>query len=176
MNLGKLIRLFLVEGNPDGIVTAEIQNMTIYATSFPRTKINVFKKREEAKKAGTYILIGDNLENPMKPIVYVGEGAPVFDRIQTHNGSKYKKDFWDRAIVFSSKDDYLTKTQVKSIILCKILCNAFTFFNQLFELISLTEKSYIQTSSVRKNVTILISRMIQNIFSCGTEPFFTFIH
>lgn len=50
MNLGKLIRLFLVEGDPDGIVTAEIQNMTIYATSFPRTKINVFRKREEAKK------------------------------------------------------------------------------------------------------------------------------
>lgn len=72
MNLGKLIRLFLVEGDPDGIVTAEIQNMTIYATSFPRTKINVFKKRGEANKAGTYILIGDNIENPLKPIVYVG--------------------------------------------------------------------------------------------------------
>lgn len=113
MNLGKLIRLFLVEGDPDGIVTAEIQNMTIYATSFPRTKINVFRKRVEAKKAGTYILIGDNLENPMKPIVYVGEGAPVIDRIQSHNESKYKKDFWDRAIVFSSKDDYLTKTQIQ---------------------------------------------------------------
>ena len=34
---------------------------------------------------------------------------------------------------------------VKSIILCKILYNAFTFLNQLFELILLTEKSYIQT-------------------------------
>lgn len=113
MNLGTLIRLFLVEGDPDGIVTAEIQNMTIYATSFPRTKINVFRKREEANKAGTYILIGDNLENPMRPIVYVGEGAPVIDRIQSHNESKYKKDFWDRAIVFSSKDDYLTKTQIQ---------------------------------------------------------------
>ena len=49
----------------------------------------------------------------MKPIVYVGEGAPVFDRIQSHNESKYKKDFWNRAIVFSSKDDYLTKTQIQ---------------------------------------------------------------
>lgn len=113
MNLGKLIRLFLVEGDPDGIVTAEIQNMTIYATSFPRTKINVFKKRGEANKAATYILIGDNTKNPLKPIIYVGEGAPVIDRIQSHNESRYKKDFWDRAIVFSSKDDYLTKTQIQ---------------------------------------------------------------
>lgn len=113
MNLGKLIRLFLVEGDPDGIVTAEIQNMTIYATSFPRTKINVFKKRGEANKAGTYILIGDNIENPLKPIVYVGEGTPVIDRIQSHNESSKKKDFWDRGIVFSSKDDYLTKTQIQ---------------------------------------------------------------
>lgn len=35
MNLRKLIRLFLVEGDPDGIVTEEIQNLTVYATSFP---------------------------------------------------------------------------------------------------------------------------------------------
>ena len=36
--------------------------MTIYATSFPRTKINVFKKREEAKKAGirTVMITGDH--------------------------------------------------------------------------------------------------------------------
>lgn len=113
MKLGKLIRLFLVEGDPDGIVTAEIQNMTIYATSFPRTKINVFKKREEAKKAGAYILVGDNLVNPLKPRVYVGEGTPVIDRINSHDDSKNKKDFWDRAIVFTSKDDYLTKTQIQ---------------------------------------------------------------
>jgi hypothetical protein len=83
--------------------------MTIYATSFSRTKINVFKNRAEAKKAGTYILIGDNIENPLKPIVYVGEGAPVFERIKRHNESSMKKEFWDRAIVFSSKDNYLTK-------------------------------------------------------------------
>lgn len=113
MKIGKLIRLFLVEGDPDGIVTAEIQNMTIYATSFPRTKINVFKRREEAKKAGAYILIGDNIVNPLKPIVYVGEGTPVIDRISSHNDSKSKKDFWDRAVVFTSKDDYLTKTQIQ---------------------------------------------------------------
>lgn len=35
-------------------------------------KLMFFKKRGEANKAGTYILIGDNIENPLKPIVYVG--------------------------------------------------------------------------------------------------------
>lgn len=45
--------------------------------------------------------------------MYVGEGTPVIDRIQSHNESSKKKEFWDRAIVFSSKDDYLTKTQIQ---------------------------------------------------------------
>lgn len=113
MKYGKLIRMFLVEGDPDGIVTAEVQNMTIFATSFPRIKINVFKNRAEAKRPGAYVLIGDNIENPLKPIVYIGEGTPVIDRIISHNESKNKKGFWDRAIVFTSKDDYLTKTQIQ---------------------------------------------------------------
>lgn len=113
MKSGKLIRMFLVEGDPDGIVTAEIQNMTIFATSFPRTKINVFKLRDEAKKAGAYVLIGDNIENSLKPIIYIGEGTPVIDRIVSHDDCKSNKHFWDRAIVFTSKDDYLTKTQIQ---------------------------------------------------------------
>jgi len=50
MNLGKLIRLFLVEGDLDGIVTAEIQNMTIYATSFPRTKLMYLRNVKRRKK------------------------------------------------------------------------------------------------------------------------------
>lgn len=114
MSIGKLIRIFLVEGDPDGIITAEIQNMTIYTTYFPRTKIRSFKNRNEASKPGIYFLIGDNIENPFKPIVYVGEGSPVIDRILSHDKDKdNKKEFWDKCIVFSSKDDYLTKTQIQ---------------------------------------------------------------
>lgn len=110
---GKLIRLFLVDGNPNGLRTLEISNMTIYATIFPRTKLKEFLKRSEAKKSGSYILIGNSLENMTEITAYIGEGEPVESRLKSHAAGKNQKDFWEEAIVFTSKDDYITKTQIQ---------------------------------------------------------------
>lgn len=45
--------------------------------------------------------------------VYVGEGNPVHERLKAHADGKNQKDFWDEAIVFTSKDSYITKTQIQ---------------------------------------------------------------
>src|SRR5690625_440795 len=108
-----LIRLFLVDGNPNGLRTVEISNMTIYTTIFPRTKLKDFLARNESKKPGCYILLGNSMENPDKTIVYVGEGESVDTRLKSHSRGGKQKDFWDEAIVFTSKDDYITKTQIQ---------------------------------------------------------------
>lgn len=110
---GKLIRLFLVDGNPKGLRTLEISNMTIYTTIFPRSKLKQFLHRDESRKAGCYILIGHDLATPEKLTVYVGEGETVGDRLKSHSTGRAQKEFWDEAIVFTSKDDYLTKTQIQ---------------------------------------------------------------
>ncbi|GAA4058174.1 GIY-YIG nuclease family protein [Amphibacillus indicireducens] len=110
---GSLIRLFLVDGNPKGLRTVEISNMTIYTTIFPRTKLKEFLERNESKKPGCYILLGNNIENPDKLMVYVGEGESVDLRLKSHSRGGKQKDFWDEAIVFTSKDDYITKTQIQ---------------------------------------------------------------
>lgn len=110
---GSLIRLFLVDGNPKGLRTVEISNMTIYTTIFPRTKLREFLERNESKKPGCYILLGNNIENPDKLMVYVGEGESVDLRLKSHSRGGKQKDFWDEAIVFTSKDDYITKTQIQ---------------------------------------------------------------
>ncbi|MGO1372352.1 MAG: GIY-YIG nuclease family protein [Senegalia sp. (in: firmicutes)] len=110
---GKLIRLFLVNGNPNGLRTIEVSNMTIYATIFPRTKLKEFLNRNEAKKPGTYILMGESIEDTEKPKAYIGEGDPVEFRLKSHSSGKNQKDFWNQAIVFTSKDDYITKTQIQ---------------------------------------------------------------
>lgn len=107
---GKLIRLFLVEGIPTGLKTVEVSNMTILGTMFPRTKLNKFLQRDAANKPGVYILLGDSIEKTDETIVYVGEGDPVSPRLKSHSNSK---DFWTEAIVFTSKDNYLTKTQIQ---------------------------------------------------------------
>ena len=111
---GKLIRLFLVDGNPNGLRTVEISNMTIYATIFPRTKLKDFLNRSESKKPGSYILLGNSIvENTIETIAYVGEGDPVENRLKIHSTGKKQKDYWNEAIVFTSKDDYITKTQIQ---------------------------------------------------------------
>lgn len=110
---GSLIRLFLVDGNPKGLRTVEISNMTIYTTIFPRTKLKDFLNRNESQKPGCYILLGENIDNPDKVIAYVGEGESVDARLTSHSHGEKQKDFWDEAIVFTSKDDYITKTQIQ---------------------------------------------------------------
>lgn len=106
---GRLIRLFLSDGDADGIRTMEISNMTTKGTMFPRPMFGDFKKRAEANKPGVYMIYGeDYISGNIK--LYIGEGDPVSPRLNSHYGNK---DFWTSAIVFTSKDDYLTKTQIQ---------------------------------------------------------------
>lgn len=106
---GKLIRLFLTDGDADGVKTIEISNMTIKGTLFPRPSFSDFNSRPEAKRPGVYMIYGDNIKSG-DTTLYIGEGDPVGPRLNSHYG---KKDFWSNAIVFTSKDDYLTKTQIQ---------------------------------------------------------------
>lgn len=100
----------MVDDKPDGMRTMEVSNMTIKATIFPRPLLKTFAEREDAKKPGVYLLYGDPLDDRAKPVLYIGEGDPVIERLKIHNANK---DFWTEAFVFTSKDGYLTKTQIQ---------------------------------------------------------------
>jgi hypothetical protein len=104
------IRMFLADGKPDGIKTLELSHSTILGTIVPRHLVSAFARRKEATRPGVYLLLGPDEEDPDQTRLYIGEGDPVLDRIKSHDA---KKDFWTRAYVFTSKDDYLTKTQIK---------------------------------------------------------------
>lgn len=137
MNLsGSLIRLFLVDGNPNGLRTVEISNMTIYTTIFPRTKLKNFLARNESKKPGCYILLGNNIENPDRVAVYVGEGESVDIRLKSHSHGEKQKDFWEEAIVFTSKDDYITKTQIQYL------------ESEIYRLVDQAEKAKIENNQI----------------------------
>src|SRR5699024_7054512 len=84
-----------------------------YTTIFPRTKLKDFLARNESKKPGCYILLGNSIDDPDKRVVYVGEGESVDTRLKSHSHGEKQKDFWEEAIVFTSKDDYITKTQIQ---------------------------------------------------------------
>jgi hypothetical protein len=110
--LGRSIRLFLVDGSGLGLMVGEIVNWTGKIVVVPRIALAEFLRRDEAGKAGIYILAGTDPDDPFKPIVYVGESEVVGKRLREHDDDE-KKDFFDRAIVFTSKDELLTKAHAR---------------------------------------------------------------
>lgn len=110
MILGKSVRIYLKEGNVSGIKLGEVVNHTIQALACPRNKISDLNKyfQKEINRPGVYFLIGEDESNQNK--VYIGEAENVWDRLKNHDT---KKDFWSEVILFSSKDENLTKSHVK---------------------------------------------------------------
>jgi hypothetical protein len=122
---GRTIKLYLVDGVPSGIMTAEIMNWTGKAIVFPRSQLLDFAKREDAKRTGVYFLIGEDLNNPLQDLVYVGESENVLERLRNHN-TDASKEFWTRTVIFTSKDENLTKGHIRYIEsqLIQIISNA----------------------------------------------------
>jgi hypothetical protein len=110
MMAGVVIRTFLVDGIPDGLRTVELSNATVLGTIFPRPSVAKFMTRQAADSPGVYILIGPSGNDSKSVKIYVGEGDPVGDRLKSHVSVK---EFWTQAAVFTSKDAYITKTQIK---------------------------------------------------------------
>ena len=104
--------MFLTDGTPAGLTIAEIVNWTGKAVVVPRSALAGFLKREEAQSAGVYILTGPDPDDPFRQILYVGQSETVGRRLVEHD-SDPKKDFFDRAIVFVSKDENLTNAHAR---------------------------------------------------------------
>lgn len=117
MSVGKSVRLFLAEGSPGGLLTAEIMNWTGHVTAAPRSDIAALLTRPEVSRTGVYILLGDDPTGRSGQLAYIGEGDDVRKRLYDHGRpeSQGGKDFWDRAIVLTSKDMNLTKAHVRYI-------------------------------------------------------------
>jgi len=103
---GKQIKLFLVDGTPGGLTTAEITNWTGHVLSASRSDLADLVKRDEAQRTGAYILLGDDESAVGNTRCYIGEADIVADRLRYHQRDK---DFWDRVVVITSKDANLTK-------------------------------------------------------------------
>ncbi len=108
MNDTATVRIFLTQGSPTSVRTAEISNWTGKAVAGPRSQIEEMLKREEAGKPGVYFLAGVNPESG-RDRVYIGEAEIIRNRIKGH----LDKDFWKTLVFFVSKDENLTKAHIK---------------------------------------------------------------
>ena len=104
------IRIHVPDGDPEGLRTVDhLMNWDGIGIAFPRGIWKEVKLRPECKKAGVYILKGYDEGQDELPTIYVGQGDPVGDRIDSHYA---KKDFWDSVIVFVSKSEGLNKAHI----------------------------------------------------------------
>jgi len=107
---GRSIKLFLVDGTPQGMRTAEVGNWTGLALVCPRTDLAQLAKRDGVHRTGVYILVGPSESSASGLAVYVGEGDDVWSRLSSHDD---KKDWWTWVVIFVSKDENLTKAHVR---------------------------------------------------------------
>ncbi len=108
MKFGKTIKIFLIDGDPNGRMSCELSNWSGKAYKIPRIKIKECADREELSSTGVYLLFGKDDEG--REQVYIGEAESILKRL---NQQLTQKDFWNEAIVFISKDENLNKAHIK---------------------------------------------------------------
>jgi hypothetical protein len=108
MKFGKTIKIFLIDGDPNGRMSCELSNWSGKAYKIPRIKIKECADRDDLTSTGVYLLFGKDDEG--KDQVYIGEAESILKRL---NQQLTQKDFWNEAIVFISKDENLNKAHIK---------------------------------------------------------------
>lgn len=103
------LRIFVADGDPDGLRIVERSNWIGKAVVFPRALLPRVKLREEFAQTGVYLLIGPR-EDGEGEMLYVGEGDPVRPRLESHYA---QKDFWNRAVFFVAGPGQLNKAHVQ---------------------------------------------------------------
>lgn len=109
MLIGKSIRVYLADATVTGIRYAELVNWTGQSIACPRNRLSELPKWPEAAKPGVYFLFESRFGDS-KPIAYVGESENVLQRLTSHDRNK---EFWNEVIIFTSKDENLTKAHIK---------------------------------------------------------------
>lgn len=109
MPYGKSVRIFLPDATVTGIRHAEIVNRTGQTVACPRSRLDELNQWPETAKPGIYFLFEARLGDS-KPLAYIGESENVADRLLTHDR---KKEFWNDVVIFTSKDENLTKSHIK---------------------------------------------------------------
>ena len=94
--VGRSLELRYIDGQPDGMLTAELFNWTGHVLMAPRTQIKAMLARKEASYAGVYLL--------------VGEGEDIGERIRAHD---VRKEWWTSAVLVTAAANKLNKAHAR---------------------------------------------------------------
>ena len=107
--LGFSVKIFVPDGDPEGLRVIEKSNWTGQGIVFPRSLFAEVRHREELNRTGVYVLWGPGGSGQL-PRAYMGEGGVLLPRLDSHAKNK---DFWTHGIAFTSKDQSLNKAHVQ---------------------------------------------------------------
>lgn len=109
--MGKKLTVYMIDGTAYGPRLAEIGNWVGKAIYCPRATVNKIITRPEFNNPGIYCLKGDPTDEAFDERIYIGEAENIKSRLKQHL-SDSTKDFKE-LIFFISKDELLTKTQIR---------------------------------------------------------------
>jgi hypothetical protein len=109
--MGKKLTVYMIDGTAYGPRLSEIGNWVGKAIYSPRASVNKIMNRSEFDNPGIYCLKGDPTDDAFDEKIYIGEAENIKVRLKQHL-SDPNKDFKE-LIFFVSKDELLTKTQIR---------------------------------------------------------------
>ena len=108
------IQIYVQNGDPNGLKIFTNNNHTGVVSEFPRSQWNDMKTINRFRQSGVYILIGSYVddEDDDLPVVYIGQGSNVQDRIDSH-AQDPKKEWWDKCVVITSSNNFLNTAHIE---------------------------------------------------------------
>ena len=106
-----LIRLTLLEGDPDGLRTAEIAGRTTKLIACPVAALEKLLRRPEANRTAVYFLHGEQFE-PTSDAIYVGECDAIARRFNGQHHAMEKAE-WRQLVVAFSSDAIFNKAHAR---------------------------------------------------------------
>lgn len=99
------IEMLLSNGTLSGLIRAESGQWKGVMLCAPRESFYLLSNQREASFAGIYLLLSQEK-------VYIGQASGLLKRTKEHDNSSLQKDWWEKVVLFSTKDNWLSRTYI----------------------------------------------------------------
>ena len=109
----QLIRLTLLDGDPEGLRAVSVAGRTTVLTGCPWGRLQTLLSRPEAQRPAVYFMVGNPLQaDPLfEEVVYIGECDSLADRFKSHH--KHDAADWTQIFVATTTESTFNKAHAR---------------------------------------------------------------